>query len=57
MKNGIQVSLREYAFDAKNRLTFFEEDIINIFPVVKHINPRVSITSHELSYSSIFELH
>ncbi|XP_054268542.1 clustered mitochondria protein homolog isoform X2 [Macrosteles quadrilineatus] len=42
LKTGIQILLREYSFDAKNRLTFFEEDIINIFPVVKHINPRAS---------------
>lgn len=42
MKNGVQILLKEYNFDAKNRLTFFEEDIINIFPIVKHINPRVS---------------
>ncbi|XP_065214882.1 clustered mitochondria protein homolog isoform X2 [Planococcus citri] len=42
MKNGVQILLREYNFDAKNRLTFFEEDIVNIFPVVKHINPRAS---------------
>lgn len=43
IKTGVQILLREYSFDSKNRLTFFEEDIINIFPVVKHINPRVCI--------------
>nr|QVD39409.1 CLUH Clustered mitochondrial protein-like protein [Schistocerca gregaria] len=42
LKTGIQIMLREYSFDNKNRLTFFEEDIINIFPVVKHINPRAT---------------
>ncbi|XP_039292453.1 clustered mitochondria protein homolog isoform X2 [Nilaparvata lugens] len=42
MKTGVQILLREYTFDGKNRLSFFEEDIINIFPVVKHINPRAS---------------
>lgn len=42
IKTGIQILLREYTFDSKNRLTFFEEDILNIFPVVKHINPRAS---------------
>lgn len=41
LKTGVQILLREYSFDSKNRLTFFEEDVINIFPVVKHINPRV----------------
>ncbi|XP_046389618.1 clustered mitochondria protein homolog isoform X2 [Ischnura elegans] len=42
IKTGVQILLREYTFDSKNRLSFFEEDIINIFPVVKHINPRAS---------------
>ncbi|XP_058803324.1 clustered mitochondria protein homolog isoform X2 [Phymastichus coffea] len=42
IKTGIQILLREYNFDNKNRATFFEEDILNIFPVVKHINPRAS---------------
>lgn len=51
LKTGVQILLREYSFDAKNRLTFFEEDIINIFPVVKHINPRVS----KMLSSSIFK--
>jgi len=41
LKTGIQILLREYSFDSKNRFTFFEEDIVNMFPVVKHINPRV----------------
>ncbi|XP_032674244.1 clustered mitochondria protein homolog isoform X2 [Odontomachus brunneus] len=42
IKTGIQILLREYNFENKNRVTFFEEDILNIFPVVKHINPRAS---------------
>ncbi|OAD58294.1 hypothetical protein WN48_00173 [Eufriesea mexicana] len=42
IKTGIQILLREYNFENKNRSTFFEEDILNIFPVVKHINPRAS---------------
>ncbi|KAK6638065.1 hypothetical protein RUM44_008490 [Polyplax serrata] len=42
IKTGVQVLLKEYNFDSKNRLTFLEEDILNIFPVVKHINPRAS---------------
>lgn len=33
--------LREYDFDSKNKTTFSGSDIMNIFPVVKHINPRV----------------
>ncbi|XP_066588334.1 clustered mitochondria protein homolog [Prorops nasuta] len=42
IKTGIQILLREYNFENKNRATFFEEDILNIFPVVKHINPRAT---------------
>ncbi|KAG1650869.1 Clustered mitochondria [Nymphon striatum] len=42
IKVGLQVLLREYHFDNKNKQTFYEEDVVNIFPVVKHINPRVS---------------
>jgi len=42
LKTGVQMLLREYTFDSKNKQTFYDEDIINIFPVVKHINPRAS---------------
>ncbi|XP_051536679.1 clustered mitochondria protein homolog isoform X2 [Myxocyprinus asiaticus] len=42
IKTGIQILLREYHFDSEQRPVFTEEDILNIFPVVKHINPRAS---------------
>lgn len=42
LKNGIQILLREYSFESKNKPTFNDEDITNVFPVVKHINPRAS---------------
>lgn len=42
MKCGIQILLREYNFDHRNRATFTEDDILNVFPVVKHIQPRAS---------------
>ncbi|XP_041979398.1 clustered mitochondria protein homolog isoform X1 [Aricia agestis] len=42
IKVGLQVMLREYDFDNKNKTTFTASDITNIFPVVKHINPRAS---------------
>ncbi|GLV34583.1 clueless [Carabus blaptoides fortunei] len=41
-KTGLQILLREYNFESKNKVSFFEDDILNIFPVVKHINPRAS---------------
>nr|XP_026499618.1 clustered mitochondria protein homolog [Vanessa tameamea] len=42
LKVGLQVLLREYDFESKNKTTFSGSDIMNIFPVVKHINPRAS---------------
>ncbi|XP_066148360.1 clustered mitochondria protein homolog isoform X2 [Euwallacea fornicatus] len=42
LKTGIQILLRDYNLDSKNKLIFFEEDILNVFPVVKHINPRAT---------------
>lgn len=42
IKTGLQILLRDYNFDSKSKLIFFEEDILNIFPVVKHINPRAT---------------
>ena len=46
MKTGIQLQLKEYVFDPKmnnqNGIIFNEEDIVNVFPVVKHINPRAT---------------
>lgn len=33
----LQVQLREYVFDSRHRPTFGEEDVINMFPVVKHL--------------------
>ncbi|KAJ8919802.1 hypothetical protein NQ315_006331 [Exocentrus adspersus] len=42
LKTGIQILLRDYNFDSKNKLIFYEEDILNIFPIVKHINPRAT---------------
>jgi len=42
IKTGIQVLLREYNFDSKSRPTFSEDDILNVFPIVKHIDSRAS---------------
>lgn len=41
-KVGIQILLREYNFESKNKSTFSEEDILNVYPIVKHINPRAT---------------
>ncbi|XP_067910967.1 clustered mitochondria protein homolog [Heterodontus francisci] len=37
IKAGIQILLREYNFDSRHKPTFTEDDILNIFPVFKHI--------------------
>lgn len=42
LKVGIQILLREYNFESKNKPTFNEDDIVNMFPIVKHINPRAT---------------
>lgn len=42
LKVGIQILLREYNFESKNKPTFNEDDILNMFPIVKHINPRAT---------------
>lgn len=42
LKTGVQILLREYNFEMKNKPTFGENDVVNVFPVVKHINPRAS---------------
>lgn len=42
IKTGIQLLLREYNMDNKSKASFFEDDILNIFPVVKHIHPKAS---------------
>lgn len=32
-----QVKLREYVFESRHRPAFSEEDVVNMFPVVKHL--------------------
>ncbi|KAM9332839.1 clustered mitochondria protein homolog [Pholidichthys leucotaenia] len=39
IKTGIQVQLREYVFESRHRPVFGEEDVINMFPVVRHLKP------------------
>uniref|UniRef100_A0A673BTG2 Clustered mitochondria (cluA/CLU1) homolog b n=1 Tax=Sphaeramia orbicularis TaxID=375764 RepID=A0A673BTG2_9TELE len=45
IKTGIQVQLREYAFESRHRPVFAEEDIVNMFPVVKHLKPTTTDAS------------
>uniref|UniRef100_A0A8C1CWD7 Clustered mitochondria protein homolog n=1 Tax=Cyprinus carpio carpio TaxID=630221 RepID=A0A8C1CWD7_CYPCA len=47
IKTGVQVILiKEYNFDSRHKPAFTEEDILNIFPVVKHVNPKASDAFH-----------
>jgi len=41
-KTGVQILLKEYQFDNKTVQTFSEDDVINMYPIVKHINPRAT---------------
>ncbi|ELK27004.1 Protein KIAA0664 [Myotis davidii] len=46
LKTGIQILLEEYSFDSRHKPAFTEEDVLNIFPVVKHVNPKASDAFH-----------
>ncbi|KAM6986115.1 clustered mitochondria protein homolog [Aplochiton taeniatus] len=48
LKTGIQVQLREYVFDSRHRPVFGEEDVVNMFPVVKHLRPTSFDATHLL---------
>ncbi|XP_074643957.1 clustered mitochondria protein homolog [Tubulanus polymorphus] len=39
-KLGIQLRLRDYHMDNKHKQTFHEDDILNLFPTVKHLHPK-----------------
>ena len=41
-KVGLQILLKDYNMFDRHRSTFSEEDILNVFPVVKHIHQRAS---------------
>lgn len=42
LKNGIQLHLRDYDLYNRNKVPFTDEDIMSMFPVVKHLNPKAS---------------
>uniref|UniRef100_A0A8C1CZU0 Clustered mitochondria protein homolog n=1 Tax=Cyprinus carpio carpio TaxID=630221 RepID=A0A8C1CZU0_CYPCA len=46
IKTGVQILIKEYNFDSRHKPAFTEEDILNIFPVVKHVNPKASDAFH-----------
>ncbi|XP_064127627.1 clustered mitochondria protein homolog isoform X3 [Loxodonta africana] len=46
LKTGVQILLKEYSFDSRHKPAFTEEDVLNIFPVVKHVSPKASDAFH-----------
>ena len=38
---GLQFLLREYGLDSRTKQPFYEDDIINLVPIVKNIHPKV----------------
>ncbi|XP_044144840.1 clustered mitochondria protein homolog [Bufo gargarizans] len=38
IKTGVQVLLRDYNFESRHKPALTEEDILNMFPVVKHVS-------------------
>ena len=46
LKVGIQILLKEYNLDTKHKQVFYEDDIINVFPIVKNVHPKASDAYH-----------
>lgn len=50
-KAGLQITMREYQFESpsktsrSNQECFHENDILNIYPVIKHAPPKVKLYS------------
>ncbi|CAN8015169.1 unnamed protein product [Ixodes persulcatus] len=42
LKGGLQLLHREYALEQRTRAPFTEEDVVNVFPVAKHVHPRAT---------------
>ncbi len=44
--NGIQILLREYNFESKHKEAFNEDDILNLYPVVKHSGMKLATDAY-----------
>lgn len=50
LKTGLQLSMREYQFDQINKSSknnnecFTDDDIINIYPIIKQVPPKVKFS-------------
>jgi protein TIF31 len=54
LKCGVQMQLKEYSLENKSRPCFTEDDIVNVFPIVKHISPRATDAFHFFSSGQNF---
>uniref|UniRef100_A0A8D3BCA0 Clustered mitochondria protein homolog n=1 Tax=Scophthalmus maximus TaxID=52904 RepID=A0A8D3BCA0_SCOMX len=53
IKTGIQVQLREYVFESRHRPAFGEEDVVNMFPVVKHLRPTATDATRLVQHAQV----
>uniref|UniRef100_A0A8C2ZJZ6 Clustered mitochondria homolog n=1 Tax=Cyclopterus lumpus TaxID=8103 RepID=A0A8C2ZJZ6_CYCLU len=53
VKTGIQVQLREYVFESRHRPVFAEEDVVNMFPVVKHLKPTATDATRLVQHAQV----
>ncbi|KAM3869170.1 clustered mitochondria protein homolog [Diretmus argenteus] len=53
IKTGIQVQLRDYMFESRHRPVFSEEDVVNMFPVVKHLKPTATDATRLIQHAQI----
>ncbi|KAM8866783.1 clustered mitochondria protein homolog [Synchiropus picturatus] len=48
LKTGVQLRLRDYIFDSQSKAPVSPDDILNVFPVVKHLNMPTADASRAL---------
>uniref|UniRef100_UPI003AAB6D90 clustered mitochondria protein homolog n=1 Tax=Centroberyx gerrardi TaxID=166262 RepID=UPI003AAB6D90 len=53
IRTGIQVQLREYAFESRHRPAFGEEDVVNMFPVVKYLKPTATDATRLIQHAQV----
>ncbi|KAM8900368.1 clustered mitochondria protein homolog isoform 2-T3 [Spinachia spinachia] len=53
IKTGIQVQLREYVFDSRHRPVFAKEDVVNMFPVVKHLKATATDATRLVQHAQV----
>lgn len=46
LKTGLQLLHREYTLEHRSRAPFTEDDILQVFPVAKHVHPRATDAYH-----------